>query len=158
MITGLKGYHYIIDTNADTEVTRSDTFTTDTVITPGVTNYARYLHVAAIDNAGNISGTTTIKIPAKLVITYDKNSNDATGSMEDQGIQMGQSVLVKSCEFRWDKHRFVRWSTESNGSGKSYNVGDMLRYDELTSEFGYEMTLYAMWEPLYLLKIDPSGG
>lgn len=158
VITGLKGYHYIIDTNADTEVTRSDTFTTDTVITPGVTNYARYLHVAAIDNAGNISGTTTIKIPAKLVITYDKNSNDATGSMEDQGIQMGQSVLVKSCEFRWDKHRFVRWSTESNGSGKNYNVGDMLRYDELTSEFGYEMTLYAMWEPLYLLKIDPSGG
>ena len=118
----------------------------------------RYLHVAAIDNAGNISGTTTIKIPARLVITYDKNSNDATGSMEDQSIQMGQSVAAKSCEFTWDKHRFVRWATESNGSGNSYNVGDMLRYDELTSEFGYEMTLYAVWEPLYVLKIDPSGG
>ena len=158
VITGLKGYHYVIDTNADTEVTRSDTFTADTVIQPGVTNYVRYLHVAAIDNAGNISGTTTIKIPARLVITYDKNSNDATGSMEDQSIQMGQSVAAKSCEFTWDKHRFVRWATESNGSGNSYNVGDMLRYDELTSEFGYEMTLYAMWEPLYVLKIDPSGG
>lgn len=158
VITGLKGYHYVIDTNADTEVTRSDTFTDDTVIQPGVTNYVRYLHVAAIDNAGNISGTTTIKIPARLVITYDKNSNDATGSMEDQSIQMGQSIAAKSCEFTWDKHRFVRWTTESNGSGKSYNVGDMLRYDELTSEFGYEMTLYAMWEPLYVLKIDPSGG
>lgn len=158
VITGLKGYHYVIDTNADTEVTGSDTFTADTVITPGVTSYVRYLHVATIDNAGNISGTTTVKIPAKLVITYDKNSYEATGQMKDQKIQMGQSAEVKSCEFTWDKHRFVRWSTELNGSGKSYNVGDMLKYDELTSEFGYEMTLYAIWEPLYVLKIDPSGG
>lgn len=158
VINGLKGYHYVIDTNANTEVTRQHTFTTDTVIEPGVTNYVRYLHVAAIDNAGNISGTTTVMIPAELTISYDKNSDEATGTMDSQSVQVGQSIAAKSCEFRWDKYRFVRWSVEKDGSGKGYYPGDLLQYDVLTPEFGYEMTLYAVWEPLYMLRIDPAGG
>lgn len=43
----------------------------------------RYLHVAAVDNGGNISATRTVEIPVRITISYDKNQAEATGVMMD---------------------------------------------------------------------------
>ena len=59
--SGFKGYRYIYDNSADTKVTRIN----GTSITNGIIPYDGrygYLHVAATDNAGNVSETATITV------------------------------------------------------------------------------------------------
>ena len=74
---GVKGFYYILDDVPSTVVNTSMAFTTDTKITT-TNNTKNYLHVAAIDNAGNLSGTYTFEIPLKrkyVVNHYKMNIN-----------------------------------------------------------------------------------
>lgn len=66
--TGVKSYRYIYDDNADTTVTKSNGTEAKTDTIP-YSNDKIYLHVAAVDGAGNISETTTIVSKYKNV--YD---------------------------------------------------------------------------------------
>lgn len=57
--TGIKGYRYLYDNNKDTVITSQN----GTEVTSDAIPYSNeggYLHVASVDNAGNISETTTI--------------------------------------------------------------------------------------------------
>lgn len=36
--------------------------------------------------------------------------------------------------------------------------GDTVNYQDLAPKYGYNITVYAQWEPLYRLEIDPSKG
>lgn len=57
--TGMKGYRYLYDNNKDTVITSQN----GTEVTSDAIPYSNeggYLHVASVDNAGNISETTTI--------------------------------------------------------------------------------------------------
>ena len=66
MISGTKGYYYLLDTTAGTEVSATKgTFTSNTFATVIVKDYIQYLHISAVDVAGNISPTT--HIPIELV-------------------------------------------------------------------------------------------
>lgn len=66
--SGIKNYRYLYDNNKNTKVTlQNSTETTSDNIS--ISNEYGYLHVAAIDNAGNISDTTTIANKYKNV--YD---------------------------------------------------------------------------------------
>lgn len=65
--TGIKGYVTVIDKVNNTTITdarnvnTSNTFTWNPIYTEDY-----YIHVAAVDNAGNISETSTIKIPSSF--------------------------------------------------------------------------------------------
>lgn len=57
--SGIKGYRYLYDNNKDTIITSQN----GTEVTSDNIHYSNeggYLHVAAVDNAGNISETTTV--------------------------------------------------------------------------------------------------
>ena len=60
--SGMKEYRYIFDNSSTTKVTGANsTATTSSSIT--YSEAKRYLHIAAVDNAGNISETVTIEAP-----------------------------------------------------------------------------------------------
>lgn len=68
--TGIKGYYYIVDSQADTVMADTPgtgenfSFTKQPKVTVSVTEETQYLHVAAVDKAGNIGGTIHVKIQA----------------------------------------------------------------------------------------------
>jgi len=73
-------------------------------------------------------------------VTYDKNSNDATGSVPvDQTYPSGSDVTVGGDDYMARAgYTFVGWNTAANGSGVSYNAGDVFKILANT-------TLYAQW-------------
>lgn len=70
LTTGIKGYYYMVDTQADTDVEdaliagKSPSFTEQRNVTVDVTQETKYLHVAVVDKAENISETLHVKISA----------------------------------------------------------------------------------------------
>lgn len=68
LVSGIKGYYVLEDTNAVTAVNAlNGSFTTERTRELTIGSQAKYLHVAAVDKAGNIGGTEHIKIEAKDV-------------------------------------------------------------------------------------------
>lgn len=62
--TGLKGYYYYIDTNSTGTVNSTHNYSKENNIEIQIENVVRYMHIAAIDNAGNISETYSFKLPS----------------------------------------------------------------------------------------------
>lgn len=72
-------------------------------------------------------------------IYYDKNNENATGTMEPS-VQTGSSVVVKSCAYALSGYSFADWATTpSSPAGARYNPGDTITLSE-------DITLYARWE------------
>lgn len=64
LVSGIKGYRYYVDTNTTGNVTSGHSFSGSCGIDVTVLEYTRYLHVAAVDVAGNIGPTLDIQIPS----------------------------------------------------------------------------------------------
>lgn len=62
------GYYYLVDQNGDTVVTGNANYVQDPHVNVVTAAYNQYLHIAAVDVAGNISETTHILIDAKDVL------------------------------------------------------------------------------------------
>ena len=77
--TGVKSYRYILDNSAATTVTATTGTSTTGESIPINTNY-KYLHVCAIDGAGNISETATLEIPkiASYKVLHQQEQLDGT--------------------------------------------------------------------------------
>jgi len=62
LISGVIGYRYFVDSNPTGKVTASHTMTYTNQVEVVQQNSVRYLHIAAVDVAGNIGPTTNISI------------------------------------------------------------------------------------------------
>lgn len=62
LTSGIQGYYYVIDRNASTTVNRSCSFTQDRSLSVSAAGSVQYLHVAAVDVAGNLGAATHIRI------------------------------------------------------------------------------------------------
>lgn len=62
LTSGVKGYHYVIDTISGTQVTTAAPLLRSPSIDVVLTSDVQYLHVATVDVAGNLSGTIHIPI------------------------------------------------------------------------------------------------
>lgn len=68
LITGVKGYYYVIDTETDTTVTAANAAYMDKdspFLEISLTEADRYLHIAAVDVAGNVGETGHVRIGTK---------------------------------------------------------------------------------------------
>lgn len=65
LTSGIQGYRYYVDTKSTGTVTASHTLTQKAFVDVEVKTTDRYLHVAAVDVAGNIGPTMDIKVPAE---------------------------------------------------------------------------------------------
>ena len=103
--TGVKSYRYIYDDNADTTVTKSNGTEVKTDTIP-YSNDKIYLHVAAVDGAGNISATTTVVSKYKNV--YDhwawgfKNNEGNNGAKNALRLQITYGEETYGKEFTPD--------------------------------------------------------
>ena len=67
-----------------------------------------------------------------------------TGSMSDQKFTYGTAQNLSANAFTKNGYSFVGWNTKANGTGTSYT--DKQRVNNLTTENGAEITLYAQWK------------
>ena len=167
-LSGLKGYYYYLDNNSTGTATTSHKFTYDEyadLTVNDIINY-RYIHIAAIDYAGNLSGTYNFYIPVGVVITFDKNdttynmygdtcTTTATGSMGTQIIIYGTSDNLYKNAYSKKGYTFQGWNTKPNGTGDSFTQQQLVNYDNLIDKYGFTLTLYAQWKPIeYKLYYD----
>lgn len=68
LVSGVMGYYYLVDQNGDAVVTGNANYVQDPHVNVVTAEYNQYLHIAAVDVAGNISETTHILIDAKDVL------------------------------------------------------------------------------------------
>ena len=74
LTSGVTGYFYVWDKNADTKVDSDDSFLRQTgdspFMTGKITEEKQFIHIAAVDKAGNIGNTVHIGVSTKEVIYW----------------------------------------------------------------------------------------
>ena len=89
--TGIRKYRYILDNSASTTVTLSNGTETTATSIPENRSY-NYLHVAAIDGAGNLGPTATVEIPKIANVTvnhYKMNLDGSTYTLAETATETG---------------------------------------------------------------------
>lgn len=162
-ISGVDKYYYYIDNNSTGTAGKQHQQTAQTYVTVSGSSIDRWLHVCVVDKKGNVGPTTNIKIPSYVVITYNKNSSQATGTdNQTQTVGFGETATIKKITdigVQNDGYRFKAWNNKQDGSGSySYHEGDRVQYNTLVQRHGYSVTLYAQWERTYWLYVDPNNG
>ena len=99
----------------------------------------------------------TYRPNVNYTIVFDKNADDATGTMANMAMAYGEEKNLSANTFeRWEC-TFDGWSTNSNGSGTVYP--DASPVCNLSENDGATVTLYAKWkENYYLCTINLQGG
>ena len=106
---------------------------TGTVTVTGIGNYA-----------GSVTGTFSIRW-ARYYVHFDKNHDDATGTMSDQLFTYNTAQALSANTFSRTDYAFKGWCTTSNGA-VTYTEGQSV--SNLTVEDGQTVTLYAKWIPI----------
>jgi uncharacterized repeat protein (TIGR02543 family) len=83
--------------------------------------------------------------PHEYLVRFDKNDDDATGTMEDQPFVYGRPEGLYPNGFELPGYKFIGWNTAADGSGAGYQDGEEV--SDLTTVDGGEVTLYAQWTP-----------
>ena len=68
LISGVKGYYYLVDKSKDTVVTDNAGYKEEPCMEVPVKETVQYLHIAAVDAAGNVGETTHIRVDGKQVL------------------------------------------------------------------------------------------
>ncbi len=117
---------------------------TGTVTVTGIGNYA-----------GSATGFFYIRW-AIYYVHFDKNHDDATGTISDQVFIYNTAQALTDNTFSRTGYSFDGWSTTSNGA-VTYTDGQSV--NNLTAEDGQTVTLYAQWAPItYNISYDLAGG
>ena len=117
---------------------------TGTVTVTGKGNYA-----------GSATGTFSIRW-ARYYVHFDKNHDDATGTMSDQLFTYKTAQALTANTFSRIGYSFDGWCTTSNGE-VTYTDGQSV--SNLTAEDGQTITLYAKWTLItYNITYDLDGG
>lgn len=155
--TGVTQVGYIFDNNASTEIKQAQDagislvdYGKDVKLQPGF----QYLHLVLLDGAGNISETATVSISYKVV--YNSNYPDVDSS-EQKSLEIevdcndNEYEIVDNQFSDNESLRFISWNTNPNGTGIEYYPGDLIKLDK-------NIKLYAQWDMIYDLVIDPQQG
>lgn len=84
------------------------------------------------------------------------HANGGRGTMSEMPIVYGGLVTLRKCEFyRWG-YLFEGWAKTENGP---VVYRDNEKVDDLTTEDGKTIDLYARWKPInYFIRFDANGG
>lgn len=88
-------------------------------------------------------------------IVFDKNSNDATGTMSNLSMTYDESKVLTTNAFTRTGYTFVGWNTKADGTGTAYLDGASV--SNLASSG--TVTLYAQWAVIsYIVTLDSNEG
>ncbi|MCD7988417.1 MAG: InlB B-repeat-containing protein [Klebsiella quasipneumoniae] len=91
-------------------------------------------------------------MPILLTVTY--HANGGQGSFTDAGLVFGSEYVILSPQetgICFENHIFIGWNTAPDGSGTSYQPGDVIILTE-------DITLYAQWvtcDEIYFFCCNP---
>ncbi len=87
-------------------------------------------------------------------VSFD--SNNGSGLVDTYTAYNGIEFTIPECPFTYANHLFITWNTAANGSGISYDPGDVILN---AAPDGETFQLYAIWELYtYTVYFDPNGG
>ena len=108
-----------------------------------------------------INGNTTLYAkwtPITYTVRFNKNHDDATGTMSDQTLTYDVAQTLTANAFTRDSYDFVGWSTTRDGA---VDYTDGQNVSNLANVQGTVVNLYARWATLYTLSTityDLAGG
>lgn len=112
-----------------------------------------------VTGGGNYVGSATGTFPirwATYTIHFDKNHNDATGTMSDQQFTYHTAQNLTANAFSRTGYSFEGWSTTPNGA-VAYT--DQQSVNNLSVNDGEIINLYAKWDAItYNITYDLGGG
>lgn len=89
----------------------------------------------------------------EFTVKPDKNGGE--GTMSNITVTYDSEALLPECGFDRTGYTFIGWSTDPDGT----SILTDAEYDNLCTENGDEITLYAIWsENTYTLTFDKNGG
>ena len=89
-------------------------------------------------------------------ITFDKNANDATGTMSIQTYNANTLNTLPSNGFSRSGYALNSWNTKVDGSGDSFT--NAAQYYAVTGTATDNVTLYAQWDPVWKITFNANGG
>lgn len=95
----------------------------------------------------------------QYTVTFDKNADDAEGTMTAQPFTYDQSQNLTQNAFTRPGYTFAGWNTKANGSGHPY--ADQAAVKNLSATDGSSITLYAQWTldtPAVTLEASQAGA
>ena len=144
--TGVKSYRYILDNDENTKVTTSTgTSTTNTSLK--IDRTKKYLHIIAIDGAGNVSDTTTYEIPQTISLTTSIIWNDNNNKNGFRPSKYTLKLMRNDTLFK---------QMELASSQTSYTFSDLTKYDSNGNAFKYTFQVDA--SDRYKISLDENGN
>ncbi len=89
----------------------------------------------------------------KYTIAFDKNADDATGSMNPQDMTYDQVADLSANQFQRASYNFKGWSTNPNATTKEYSDGE----EVINLATSGTVTLYAVWEDKFPVVFSVEG-
>ena len=126
---------------------------TDTGLKANTKYYYKYESVNRFYTVSSASASGTTKPVPAYTVKY--NSNNGTGSMDDQTLIYDQAVNLTANAFSRTGYTFAGWNTKADGTGTSY--ADKASVKNLAA--GGTITLYAQWTAnKYTVKFNGNGA
>ncbi len=113
---------------------------------PGASTPSTISTVIRLQDPATINYGTEGAISKRLIITFDKNADDATGYMPTQSIKSGQSAYLLENGYAREGYRFIGWSVNKDGTGAIIEPSSL--YTAPALSYNKSRTLYAVWEKL----------
>lgn len=116
--------------------------------------YTKYGQFAMHDNSK--SKNWYVHFVPHYVLKYDKNADDAIGTMNIRTVAVDadandKKVVVANCGFTRPGYRFIKWR---KGTTSTYYVPN----GSNTIELNADITLHAQWEKEYTVTYDANSG
>ena len=158
-LSGIKGYYYTTDGSSNTTVTdsmswvaRTSDSTTDTITNATIQSGRQWLHIAAMDYAGNLGPTQHYNVPLGYTVVF--NPNNPAGESTRQGMRvqgtMANQYIPRDLAMNLNKNKFTRYGYTFQGWATS-PTGGVVYVDQQSviniAPSGGTINLYAVWKP-----------
>lgn len=120
---------------------------------------AAYADEALVSSLTRVDGGTVTLYAQwerdSYTVTFEKNADDAVGTMGDEVAPTLEDWMVPGCGFTRTGYRFAGWNTQADGNGDAYTAGDIVA---ALADAGETVMLYAQWEPIsYTVAFDANA-
>ena len=159
---------YKASTSVPTEIGTSGNYVLNYTYYSNVNKFA--FNSSSISNlymSGNRNHGNSVRCIARrsntghTVITFDKNSSEATGTMNTQTVNANATAYLPAGDYVRSGYSIATWNTEADGSGISYTIGSSSYGTTFHAAAGTNInnvTLYAQWALNRTITFDKNAS
>lgn len=133
----------------------ANTETAITTVTSSGQSMRIYFTSNDLYNYAGLDLTVTV-VPITYIVSFQKNNNDATGTMDAQTHTFDAELALTANSFEYTGYAFAGWATTADGE-KAYD--DQQSVSNLSTTKGANVELFAKWTAIeYNITYDLAGG